>query len=222
MIQGSGIGIILQARMGSTRLPGKVLADLNGMPLLKHILLRWRWLDRWPLVVATTHRPEDDVIERFCEREATPCFRGDPSDVLDRYLSCARAFGFGQIIRWTGDNPFVDVEYLPDLVAGHVAGGFDYSNNFAGLPLGCGSEVMTRLALERSAAEGYAPDHREHVDEYILQNPALFRCRIRSEPLPQFHSQRWTVDLPVDLAQARERARKAGKPPAPLARLLAP
>lgn len=216
------IGIILQARMGSTRLPGKVMADLNGLPLLKHILLRWQWLGRWPLVLATTDRPEDDALESFCGQEQVPCFRGNALDVLDRYLGCARTFGFDHVIRWTGDNPFVDVEHLPSLVAGHQGGAFDYSNNFTGLPLGCGSEILSMGALSRSAAEGLAPDHREHVNEYILQNPALFSCWITSAPHPESYDLRWTVDLPQDLEAARVLAAKGGAPPAPLARLLAP
>lgn len=216
------IGIILQARMGSTRLPGKVLADLNGIPLLKHILMRWQWLGRWPLVLATTDRPEDDELESICSQEQVPCFRGSSLDVLDRYLRCAKAFGFDQVIRWTGDNPFVDIDYLPSLVAGHLAGGFDYSNNFAGLPLGCGSGILSLAALSRSASEGMAADHREHVDEYILQNRELFSCWLSEEPDPQFHRLRWTVDLPEDLTAARILAAKAGPPPASLARLLAP
>jgi spore coat polysaccharide biosynthesis protein SpsF len=222
MIGEPRVGIILQARMGSTRLPGKVLADLNGMPLLKHILLRWQWLGRWPLVLATTDRPEDDELESFCNQEQVPCFRGSALDVLGRYLGCAQSFAFDQVIRWTGDNPFVDVEHLPSLVAGHLVGGFDYSNNFAGLPLGCGSEILSLGALSRSAAEGLAPDHREHVDEYILQNRALFSCWVSEEPNPQSHFLRWTVDVPRDLEAARALASKAGTPPAPLARLLAP
>lgn len=216
------IGIILQARMGSTRLPGKVLADLNGIPLLKHILLRWQWLGRWPLVLATTDRPEDDELESFCRQEQVPCFRGSSLDVLDRYLRSARAFGFDQVIRWTGDNPFVDIEHLPSLVAGHLAGNFDYSNNFAGLPLGSGSGILSLAALTRSASKGLAPDHREHVDEYILQNRELFSCWLSEEPDPQTHRLRWTVDVPQDLNAARILAAKAGPPPAPLARLLAP
>jgi len=216
------VGIILQARMGSTRLPGKVLADLNGIPLLKHILLRWQWLDRWPLVLATTDQPEDDALVSFCRQEGVPCFRGSALDVLDRYLGCAQTFGFEQVIRWTGDNPFVDVEHLPALVAGHLAGGFDYSNNFAALPIGCGSEVLTMGALVRSAVEGLATDHREHVNEYILQNSELFSCWMSEVPDPHSHRLRWTVDLPQDLEAARLLAAKAGVPPAPLARLLAP
>jgi spore coat polysaccharide biosynthesis protein SpsF len=162
--------------MGSARLPGKVMRPIAGRPLLDHVIGRLTLLcTEVTLVVATSTELRDDIIERYCRSIDVPCFRGSENDVLARYAACLRAFLFDHAIRLTADNPFTDIEELDRLIDLHLRDGNDYTHSFGVLPLGVGAEIFTRAALERSEREGHAPNHREHVNEYIQEHPELFR-----------------------------------------------
>lgn len=165
--------------MGSTRLPGKVLKPIAGKVLLDHVLGRLSLL-AYPLkvVVATSDLPQDDAIAQHCLSRGVAVFRGNETDVLDRYDQCARENGFEHIVRLTADNPFTDMEELQRLIEQHLIQHNDYTHSFGSMPLGVGAEIFTFAALERSAQEGHAPNHREHVNEYILENPILFRIGV--------------------------------------------
>jgi spore coat polysaccharide biosynthesis protein SpsF len=168
------VGIILQARMGSSRLPGKVLKPFFHTTLLGWILERLANLP-WPVVTATSADGRDDPIERFCLGRGSPCFRGDEGDVLDRYYHCAKGHEFAHVVRLTADNPFPDTSILRTLVGLHVAKSADYSHAFEDLPIGVGAEIFSMEALECSWREGCEAHHREHVNEFILENQRMFR-----------------------------------------------
>jgi spore coat polysaccharide biosynthesis protein SpsF len=170
------IGAIVQARMGSTRLPGKVLRPIAGRPLLAHVIGRLALLrHRIVAVVATCSEPRDDVVATYCKSLEVPCFRGSEHDVLGRYVACARAYEFEHVIRLTADNPFTDIEELDRLIDLHLGDRNDYSHSFGIMPLGVGAEIFTLAALERSERDGHQPNHREHVNEYVQEHPDLFR-----------------------------------------------
>lgn len=200
--------------MSSTRLPGKILEVIAGTPLLDHILGRLGAL-RHParIVVATGDTPRDDVVAAFCAKRDVDCFRGSEQDVLARYYECARQRGFGQVLRLTGDNPFTDVGELDRLIEFHLAECYDFSSSFEELPVGVGAEIFTFAALERSFQDGHAPHHREHVDEYILENRDLFRtgrlCVPERKRRPEI---RLTVDTPEDLRRAQYVAEHSAGP----------
>ena len=197
------IGIIIQARVGSTRLPGKVLRPMNDKPLLAHVVSRLAAL-KTPakIIVATSTLAADDAIAQWCETSHTPCFRGSEGDVLDRYVQCAMLQNFSHVVRLTADNPFTDMEELDRLITLHRNGGYDYSHSFGQLPIGVGAEIFTMDALKRSHAEGKAPHHREHVNEYILEHPDLFRTGILDIPLDKSAPQlRLTVDTEEDFSR---------------------
>lgn len=197
--------------MGSTRLPGKILEPIEGDALLAHILGRLEAL-RAPttVVVATTTLDRDDVVEAFCTKQGVPCFRGSEGDVLDRYLACARQFSMDHVVRLTADNPFVDIEELDRLIELHLSSGNEFTYSFEGLPIGVGAEIFERAALELSAKEGQEPHHREHVDEFILENISRFRSSKLDIPEAKRHPEvRLTVDTPQDLATARRIAAAA-------------
>lgn len=194
------IGIVIQARMGSTRLPGKVLMPIGGRPLLAHILSRLTRL-KHPVqtVVATSSDPRDDAVAVFAQENGVHVFRGSEPDVLDRYYRCALQFHFDHIVRLTGDNPFVDVAELDRLIERHLRNRADYSSSIGSLPEGVGTEIFTFAALETSHARGHKHHHREHVNEYILENPTFFR--IVDLAVPQKKNRpdvRLTVDTPDD------------------------
>lgn len=173
------LGIILQARMGSTRLPGKSLMPLAGKPMLQRIVERLQACRRSDLlVVATTSLEQDLPLAALAAELGAAAFRGSERDVLDRYLRCARHFGLEHIVRATGDNPFVDPEECDRLVDFYFTRQVDYATvsteGADGYPVGVGVEIFGMHALERSWREGAAPQHREHVNEYILENPGMF------------------------------------------------
>lgn len=173
------VGVIIQARMGSTRLPGKVLKPVAGKALLDHVLGRLSLL-AYPVkvVVATSNLLQDDVITRHCLDKNVAVFRGSEIDVLDRYYQCAGENGFEHAVRLTADNPFADMKELQRLIVQHTTQHNDYTHSFETMPLGVGAEIFTFAALERSMREGHAPNHREHVNEYIQEHPELFKIGV--------------------------------------------
>jgi spore coat polysaccharide biosynthesis protein SpsF len=172
-------GIILQARMASTRLPGKVLKRIGDKSLLDHIFFRLTYLKhKVKIVLATSDTFTDDVIEEYCLKKGVDCFRGSEQNVLERYYLCAKEYSFQHIIRLTGDNPFTDMEELDKLIDLYEREMPDLANSFSSLPIGVGAEIFTFDALERSYLNGKEPHHLEHVDEYILGNPAQFNIKI--------------------------------------------
>ena len=200
------IGIIIQARMGSARLPGKVLRKLGDRPLLEHVLGRLDLLHhRAKLIVATSDQPRDDLVAGLCEALKVECFRGSEEDVLARYYNCAAQYGFEHIVRLTADNPFTDVEELDHLIDLHLREGNAYTHSFDGLPVGVGAEIFSFVALERSWREAGAPHHREHVNEYFLENPSLFKTGILDVPAAKNNpSLRLTIDTEEDWRKAND------------------
>jgi len=199
------IGIILQSRMGSSRLPGKVLKKLGNESILEHIVNR---LDRLQhdaeLIVATTILEKDNAIDIFCKERHVVCFRGSESDVLARYYLCAKQYNFDHIVRLTGDNPFIDVEELDNLIDLHLNSNADYSRSFAVLPKGVGSEIFTFAALEDSYKYGDKDNHKEHVNEYIEENESEFKI---SELTVSREKNRPDLSLTVDTEEDYKKAK---------------
>ena len=195
---------ILQARMGSTRLPGKVLLDLAGQPVLAWAINRLRrakTLD--DLVVATTTAREDDAINEFCEGLGVACFRGSVDDVLDRYYQAAKAHSADVIVRVTGDDPLIDPSVVDQVVRDFLthSKGVSYVSNVnptRTFPRGQDTEVFSMNALEYAWREDADPQLREHVTQYMVQNPDhfKFRCVTYSHDLS---SMRWAVDTEEDI-----------------------
>ncbi len=201
---------IIQARMTSTRLPGKVLADLGGRPLLERVLERVRKAARLDDVwVATTTNAEDDPVVALCERLAVPVFRGDEHDVLGRYHACADAARADVIVRITADCPLIDPDVIDRVVFAFQGGDFDYVSNATkrSYPDGLDVETFSRAALERAHAEAAHPDLREHVTLYIsARRPHLPHgaFRIGHVTLDEDLSAiQWSVNLPEDLERVR-------------------
>lgn len=170
------IGIIIQARMGSTRLPAKVLKKIGNKNLLEHILFRLSYLKyKCKIVIATTILNQDDKIEDFCKKNSVKCFRGSEINVLQRYYMCTKENKFDHIVRLTGDNPFTDIEELDNLINLHLKTKSDYSRSFFNLPKGVGAEIFSFEALEQSYKYGDKENHKEHVNEYIEENEDRFK-----------------------------------------------
>ncbi len=181
------IGIVLQARMGSTRLPGKMLMEMVGHSMLWHNIQRLRRVERADvLVVAVPEGAADRPLVDQCQREGWEVFCGSEKDVLARYYHCAREFGFAHVVRATGDCPLVDPEVVDGMIAMHLAEGADYSSSKdevgCRVPKGAGLEMFSFAALARSYREGSAANHREHINEFIIEYPEAFRIAAYREP----------------------------------------
>jgi spore coat polysaccharide biosynthesis protein SpsF len=198
------VGIIIQARMGSTRLPGKVLKKIGNKTLLEHIFFRLKYLQHESIVVvATTTSPHDDAIVQLCIDHGMKYFRGSEKDVLERYYQCALENNFQDIVRLTADNPFTDIEELDNLIDLHLKSKSDYCHSFTELPYGVGAEIFTINALENSFRHGKKSNHREHVNEYIQENQDLFMIRVLNVPSSKNHPEiRLTVDTENDYQRA--------------------
>lgn len=197
-------GIIIQARMGSSRLPGKVLKKIGPSTLLEHILFRLQYLNHFAqIVVATSSKSQDDVIEQFCRQKGVVCFRGSEANVLERYYICSTQQEFTRIIRLTGDNPFTDVAELDRLMLLHEKTGADYTHSFSQLPIGVGAEAFSYSALKQSYLQADLPHHLEHVNEYIYDHAAQFYIEeLMVQPGKNRPDIRLTVDTRDDYKKA--------------------
>lgn len=160
--------------MGSTRLPGKVLKPFFHTTLLGWILERLQNLP-WTIIIATTNKYQDKEIANFCHKNGGQCFRGEEQDVLDRFYRCAEKYKLAHIVRLTGDNPFPDTEVIKKLVELHLDTTASYTHSFGELPIGVGSEIFSFESLAHSWNDGNQENHREHCNEFILENPDKFQ-----------------------------------------------
>jgi len=176
---------IVQARMGSSRFPGKVMKQIGGVPVIWHTLQRLKWVpDISEVVLATSHLKADDPVAAFAAHEGIPVFRGSHEDVLERYYMAAKAHGADTIVRITGDCPFIDIEVTSRTIRLFLDEKPDYASNTLErtFPKGTDSEVFSFSALEKAYHKAVAQQEREHVTLYMYSNPAAFICKgIRGE-----------------------------------------
>ena len=195
---------ILQARMTSNRLPGKVLMPVLGRPILSYNIERIRRAKTISRVfVATTDKREDDAIQRLCESEGVPVFRGSEEDVLDRIYQRMKHFKMEECAKLTADNPLIDPAVIDQVVGFYLThrGDYDYvSNNHP--PTwqdGQEVEVIRAAALETAWREADKPFQREHVTPFIWDQPERFRIgNVARTDDRWYRDYRWTLDYPED------------------------
>lgn len=193
--------LINQARMTSTRLPGKVLKPVLGKPLLAYQLARLKRAKRVDeIVVATTLNAADDPIVDLCRELGVSVYRGDELDVLDRYYQAAMAHVADVVVRVTSDCPVIDPVIVDQVIAAYAGGGYDYIANTRErtYPRGMDTEVFSMRALTEAWQEGRLPYEREHVTPFLYRHPERYRIGnvASGRDLGQH---RWTVDTPEDL-----------------------
>jgi glutamate-1-semialdehyde aminotransferase/spore coat polysaccharide biosynthesis protein SpsF (cytidylyltransferase family) len=199
------IAAIVQARMGSSRLPGKTLADVAGRPMLARLVERARRIEGVEaVVIATTDQPADDAIVAFAATAGLPVHRGSEADVLDRVHEAAARFAVSVIVRVTPDCPLLDPAVAGRVLARFRAGGLDYASNTQPptFPDGQDTEVFSFAALDTAWRQARLASEREHVTPFIWKQPHRFRLAnvVHTEDLSRL---RWTVDEPADLAFVR-------------------
>lgn len=191
---------IIQARCGSTRFPNKVFADVNGKPLIWHVVNRLthaKTINK--IVIATTINEKDDKIEKWCNENNVACYRGSENDVLNRYYSASVAFPSDIVVRITADDPFKEPAVIDAVVNKLINEGFDHvTNNFPpSWPEGLDCEAFTFAALEASEKSTNDAFEREHVTQYIYHNPDKFKIGNVASP-KNLSYLRWTIDKEVD------------------------
>ncbi len=199
---------LVQARMGSTRLPGKVLADVAGQPMIERVLKRVqsvRGLDR--VVLVTTQDSTDNLlVERVAQLRGIDIFRGSTEDVLDRYHQAALFYRVKVIVRITGDCPLVDPALIDHALSVFLKGNFDFVSTaypVPSFPDGLDVEIFPSDVLEEAWRQARLPSEREHVTPYIWKSPQRFRLKslVHSQNLSAL---RWTVDEEADLQFVRQ------------------
>ncbi len=193
---------LIQARCGSSRLPGKVLKEVGGKSLLEHQLSQISYCKSISeIAVLTTNSPVDDSIEKFCQSKEVNVFRGDEEDVLKRFTDALETFRSGNtIVRLTADCPLIDPVVI-DLVAGeHLKVGADYTSNTLErtFPRGYDCEFVEREILMLAGAEASEGFQREHVTPYIYENKEKFKLHSVRNPLGNHSDVRVTVDTEED------------------------
>ena len=210
------VGCIIQARMGSTRLPGKVLMDVTKeKPVLYYVINQLKHCKSIEkIIVATTTLQEDDKIVQFCMDNKVSCFRGDSKNVLERHYRCAEKFSLSKIIRMPSDKPLLDPEVVDQIVEVFNSNSYDYVTNFlpSTFPGGTEVEVLSFDSLKKSWGNAALPSEKEHVTNYIYNNRNDFRIFnvVNSEDLSNF---RWAVDRIEDLRLVREIVSRIHKSP---------
>jgi spore coat polysaccharide biosynthesis protein SpsF (cytidylyltransferase family) len=210
---------LVQARTGSTRLPGKVMEDLDGRPLLSLVLERAgaaNGLDE--IAVVTSDLDQDDPIADVCARDGIACVRGSETDVLDRYHQGAEALAADLIVRITADCPLVDPGVVDRVLELRRAEDLDRAGAASGglppswgprFPHGLDTEVFSRAALDRAWREASDPYDREHVSTYMSSDPQVRGGVLYADE--DHGGERWTVDHPRDLELVREIVARVGR-----------
>lgn len=199
---------IVQARIGSTRLPNKVLLDIAGKPMLEHVFERLsRASCLTHAVLATTDNVKDQILVDFAKRLNIPVVAGSEDDVLARYLLSAQSVSSDYIVRITSDCPLLEPTVIDAMVKHHLDTGADYTSNAARrtFPRGLDAEIISWPCLQEAGRLGTKPRHREHVTPYIYENPERFHLEdFEAQGLLRRPDLRLCVDTPEDLRLIRE------------------
>ena len=196
------IVVTVEARMGSSRLPGKVMMEAAGMPMLGHLLLRLSKLRRvHKVVVATTTNPLDDEVEKFCQKRGTEVYRGSEEDVLGRVAEAAKHYDATAVVEITADCPIIDPLVIQRVIDDYLENPCDLVSN--GLvrtyPIGMDSNIVRMEALQRAAQEAVNPLDREHVLRFIFRQPQVFALRNVEAPSDLYWPELGlTLDEPAD------------------------
>jgi len=210
------IGCIIQARLGSSRLPGKVMQKIDDHnTVLDYVIKQVRAAKKIEkILVATTDLAQDDVICDHLSAKNIECCRGSSEDVLDRYYQCAEKFSVDTIVRITADNPLVDPNIIDLVIDKYVAHNCDLSTNtlHRTFPYGTEVEVFSFTVLEQAWRQAKKPSEREHVTPYFYNNPTKFKIH-HVQNQKNLSTFRWTVDQIEDFVLVQKIVSKINKNP---------
>ncbi|MBM6997248.1 glycosyltransferase family protein [Paenibacillus sp. DXFW5] len=194
--------VVIQARMGSTRLPGKILMPLGEHDNLYYVTARSKSIPEVDeVIVATSRLAQDDVVEKWCDEHQIICYRGSEEDVLERYIEAAKPYQPDYVIRVTADCPFLDVEMAQDMIRLIHKEDVDIVDLGADLPRGLAVEAISYAALKYIDQHGQESRHREHVTYYAYEYKGQFKRAVYHPPVSRLYPQlRITLDTEEDYA----------------------
>ena len=211
-----GIATIVFARFDSSRLPGKVLREIAGRPMLGRVLDRLRMAGRaGRIVVATSDRPTDDPVASYADTQGVACFRGDIDDVAGRALACAEDAGAARFVRISGDSPFIDPVLLDEMIALHETSGAEITTNLhpRSFPPGVSVEVIETATMRRMVGAIETDDEREHVTLGFYRNAESYRIVNHAARDDRFAGTTLVVDTAEDLRKATWITERLGASP---------
>jgi spore coat polysaccharide biosynthesis protein SpsF len=204
-LQNKKIAFIIQARMQSTRLPGKILMPMplgSDVSLLGRIILSLKNATSNGLIyIATSENKENDVLEKVANDYQIKCFRGAENDVLSRFISIITENDFDVVVRLTADNPILDIELLDKIIEQHIVSNNDYTNT-TGLPIGMNFEIIKASALLSLKSKKLSDEDKEHVTLYLKSSKEYCGVSIVLFPEEKYKKTRTTVDYPSDYLTA--------------------
>jgi len=189
---------IIQARMGSSRLPGKVMKEIRGKPVISYLIERLRYcntIDR--IVIASTISKLDDPIVQFCIENKILHYRGSEDDVLDRFYQASLVYKATHIVRLTADCPLIDPNLIDFLISSFFKTKLDHMSLGPTYPEGLDAEIFNFTSLEKSWKNAKLKTEREHVTTHIWSNPTQFKCKILRHS-SDYSKYRVTIDEPAD------------------------
>lgn len=189
-------GVVIQARMGSTRRPGKINYPLLGEPMLAYQVNRLKAGGIDNIFIATTDLPNDDITESIAKDLGVPCFRGSENDVLGRYLACCQAYGIENVIRVGGDDPLIDPQGIKVLIEAHKKSKNDlvYASHSEGWIYGTAAELVTISALQHAHSSAQTAEDKEHVVSFLKRSDAFTKEAVK----PDVAQRRSDIFLSVD------------------------
>ena len=217
------IGCIIQARMGSSRLPGKVMMELDrGKSVLDYVMDQLsfsRLIDK--KIIATTDLEQDDVIEQTADRLNYECFRGSAENVLDRYYQCSKKYHINNILRLTSDCPIIDPQIVDKVIEMYLTGKYDYVSNtlVKTFPAGTDVEIFSFELLEKAWKNGTLSSEKEHVTPHIRNRKIDCRLGNLENTNDESHF-RWTLDRSEDLELIKQIIKNIDKKPILLKHIL--
>ncbi|MDP2365890.1 MAG: glycosyltransferase family protein [Ignavibacteria bacterium] len=196
---------IIQARVNSTRLPNKIFCDIEGFPLIWHIVNRIKTSKKInDIIIATSDNKKDDILEKWCLTNNIKCFRGSEKNVLERFYFSALKYETEIIARITADDPFKDPEIIDNVIDMLITKNLDFAfnNKPPTFPEGLDTEIFTFSALKNAYENSLDPFEQEHVTQFFYRNPNLFLQKNYSNS-QNFSNLRWTVDTEKDLEMVK-------------------
>lgn len=201
-LQNNTIAFIIQARMQSARLPGKILMPIpiwKGKPLLSWIVMELKKSNyKADIIVATSKNKENDVLENFCKKQGIECFRGNEENVLSRFTGIVKDNSYSTVVRLTADNPIIDIDLLDRTISQHLKNKSDYTKT-EGLPTGMNFEVMSGSALVDTEKNILTKSDKEHVTLFLRNNNKYRKHTYNPVTNTSLKDLRLTVDYPSDL-----------------------
>jgi spore coat polysaccharide biosynthesis protein SpsF (cytidylyltransferase family) len=202
------IGAIIQARTGSTRLPGKVLMNIGNKPMLWHIIERLKYSKKISeIILAIPDNKQNDILEKFAKQNGIKYYRGSEENVLSRYYETAKKFKCDIVVRITSDCPLIDPFVVDNIINKQIEKKFDYTSNTIKrtFPKGLDTEVFGFKILEMAFNQAEGKYEKEHVTPYIYEHPEFFRLQsVEAEEIIRHPEFRLTVDVKNDLELIRE------------------